>query len=124
MNRFKANQKLLFKAETIFHLKPLEKYKILKSKPYIARNTRREKDLPVSRSGNRIWLALRYSIGAKPGRKKNQNQVCLPHYPFQEVQGGISLLSLDASPVCQGNWLFCLPAGDRLKYSQADCLWQ
>ena len=26
MNRFKANQKLLFKAETVFNLKPLEKY--------------------------------------------------------------------------------------------------
>ena len=29
MNRFKANQKLLFKAKTIFNLKPLEKYEIL-----------------------------------------------------------------------------------------------
>jgi transposase len=29
MNQFKAKQKLLFKAETVFHLKPLEKYEIL-----------------------------------------------------------------------------------------------
>jgi len=29
MNRFKANQKLLFKAETVFNLRPLEKYEIL-----------------------------------------------------------------------------------------------
>jgi hypothetical protein len=29
MNQFKANQKLLFKAETVFNLKPLEKYEIL-----------------------------------------------------------------------------------------------
>ena len=29
MNRFKANQKLLFKAKTVFNLKPLEKYEIL-----------------------------------------------------------------------------------------------
>lgn len=29
MNQFKANQKLLFKAETVYHLKPLEKYEIL-----------------------------------------------------------------------------------------------
>ena len=29
MNPFKANQKLLFKAETVFNLKPLEKYEIL-----------------------------------------------------------------------------------------------
>jgi transposase len=58
----------------------------LKAKPYIARNKRREKD---------------------------QNQVCLPHYPFQEVQSRTSLLSLDASPVCQGYRLFCLPAGSR-----------
>jgi len=29
MNRFKANQTLLFKAETLFNLRPLEKYKIL-----------------------------------------------------------------------------------------------
>jgi len=28
MNRFKANQKLLFKAETVFNLRPLEKYEI------------------------------------------------------------------------------------------------
>jgi len=29
MYKFKANQKLLFKAETVFNLKPLEKYEIL-----------------------------------------------------------------------------------------------
>jgi len=29
MNRFKANQKLLFRAETVFNLRPLEKYEIL-----------------------------------------------------------------------------------------------
>jgi transposase len=29
MKRFKSNQKLLFKAETVFNLKPLEKYEIL-----------------------------------------------------------------------------------------------
>jgi len=29
MNRFKANQKLLFKPETVFNLRPLEKYEIL-----------------------------------------------------------------------------------------------
>ena len=29
MNRFKSNQKLLFKAETVFNLRPLEKYEIL-----------------------------------------------------------------------------------------------
>ncbi len=29
MNQFKANQKLIFKAETVFNLKPLEKYEIL-----------------------------------------------------------------------------------------------
>jgi len=29
MNRFKANQKLLFKAETVFNLRSLEKYEIL-----------------------------------------------------------------------------------------------
>jgi len=29
MNRFKAKQKLLFKAKTVFHLRPLEKYEIL-----------------------------------------------------------------------------------------------
>ena len=29
MNRFKANQKLLFKVKTVFNLKPLEKYEIL-----------------------------------------------------------------------------------------------
>jgi len=29
MNRFKANQKFLFKDETVFNLKPLEKYKII-----------------------------------------------------------------------------------------------
>ena len=29
MNRFQANQKLLFKAETVFNLRPLEKYEIL-----------------------------------------------------------------------------------------------
>ena len=29
MNRFKANQKLLFKVETVFNLRPLEKYEIL-----------------------------------------------------------------------------------------------
>jgi hypothetical protein len=29
MSRFKANQKLLFKAETVFNLRPLEKYEIL-----------------------------------------------------------------------------------------------
>jgi len=29
MNRFKPNQKLLFKAETVFNLRPLEKYEIL-----------------------------------------------------------------------------------------------
>ncbi len=29
MNRFKANQKLLFKAKTVFNLRPLEKYEIL-----------------------------------------------------------------------------------------------
>jgi len=29
MKRFKANQKLLFKAETVFNLRPLEKYEIL-----------------------------------------------------------------------------------------------
>jgi len=29
MNRFKANQKLLFKAEIVFNLRPLEKYEIL-----------------------------------------------------------------------------------------------
>jgi len=29
MKRFKANQKLLFKAETVFNLKPLEKYEII-----------------------------------------------------------------------------------------------
>jgi len=29
MNRFRANQKLLFKAETVFNLRPLEKYEIL-----------------------------------------------------------------------------------------------
>ncbi|MFH1939429.1 MAG: hypothetical protein ABIK21_04690 [bacterium] len=29
MNKFKANQKLLFKAETVFNLRPLEKYEIL-----------------------------------------------------------------------------------------------
>lgn len=29
MNIFKANQKLLFKAETVFNLRPLEKYEIL-----------------------------------------------------------------------------------------------
>ena len=29
MNQFKANQKLLFKAKTVFNLKPLEKYEIL-----------------------------------------------------------------------------------------------
>jgi len=29
MNRFKANQKLLFKSETVFNLRPLEKYEIL-----------------------------------------------------------------------------------------------
>jgi len=29
MNRFKANQKLLFRVETVFNLKPLEKYEIL-----------------------------------------------------------------------------------------------
>ena len=29
MNPFKANQKLLFKAETVFNLKPLERYEIL-----------------------------------------------------------------------------------------------
>jgi len=29
MNRFKANQKLLFKAKIVFNLKPLEKYEIL-----------------------------------------------------------------------------------------------
>ena len=29
MNRFKANQKLLFKAKTDFNLRPLEKYEIL-----------------------------------------------------------------------------------------------
>jgi len=29
MNKFKANQKLLFKAEIVFSLKPLEKYEIL-----------------------------------------------------------------------------------------------
>jgi len=28
MNRFKSNQKLLFKAETVFNLRPLEKYEI------------------------------------------------------------------------------------------------
>jgi hypothetical protein len=28
MNRFKANQKLLFKTETVFNLRPLEKYEI------------------------------------------------------------------------------------------------
>jgi hypothetical protein len=28
MNRFKTNQKLLFKAETVFNLRPLEKYEI------------------------------------------------------------------------------------------------
>ena len=28
MNRFKENQKLLFKAETVFNLRPLEKYEI------------------------------------------------------------------------------------------------
>jgi len=29
MKRFKSNQKLLFKAETVFNLKPLEKYEII-----------------------------------------------------------------------------------------------
>jgi len=29
MGRFKVNQKLLFKAATVYHLKPLEKYEIL-----------------------------------------------------------------------------------------------
>ena len=29
MDKFKANKKLLFKAETIFNLRPLEKYEIL-----------------------------------------------------------------------------------------------
>ncbi|MDD4896139.1 MAG: hypothetical protein PHS21_05190 [Atribacterota bacterium] len=29
MGRFKSNQKLLFKAETVYHLKPLEKNEIL-----------------------------------------------------------------------------------------------
>ena len=29
MNRFKAKQKLLFKAATVFHLRPLEKYEVL-----------------------------------------------------------------------------------------------
>jgi len=29
MNRFKANQKFLFKAETVFNLRFLEKYEIL-----------------------------------------------------------------------------------------------
>ena len=29
MNQFKANQKLLFKAETVFNLKPLERYELL-----------------------------------------------------------------------------------------------
>jgi len=29
MKRFKSNQKLLFKAETVFNLRPLEKYEIL-----------------------------------------------------------------------------------------------
>jgi len=29
MNKFRANQKLLFSAETIFNLRPLEKYEIL-----------------------------------------------------------------------------------------------
>jgi hypothetical protein len=29
MNKFKSNQKLLCKAETVFNLKPLEKYEIL-----------------------------------------------------------------------------------------------
>ena len=28
MNKFKANQKLLFKTETVFNLRPLGKYKI------------------------------------------------------------------------------------------------
>ncbi|HBY56886.1 MAG TPA: hypothetical protein DEG96_03370 [Candidatus Atribacteria bacterium] len=58
----------------------------LKAKPYISRNLK---------------------------RKKDQNQVFLPHYPFKEVQERTSLLSLDASPVCQGYRLFCLPAGGR-----------
>jgi len=29
MNRFKVNQELLFKAATVFHLRPLEKYEVL-----------------------------------------------------------------------------------------------
>ncbi len=29
MKKFKSNQKLLFKAETVFHLKHLEKYEII-----------------------------------------------------------------------------------------------
>ncbi len=29
MKRFKSNQKLLFKAETVFNLRPLEKYEII-----------------------------------------------------------------------------------------------
>jgi len=29
MNRFRANQKLLFRVETVFNLRPLEKYEIL-----------------------------------------------------------------------------------------------
>jgi transposase len=29
MSRFKVHQRLLFKAETVYHLKPLEKYEIL-----------------------------------------------------------------------------------------------
>ena len=29
MNKFKANQKLLFKAETVFNLRPLEKCEVL-----------------------------------------------------------------------------------------------
>jgi hypothetical protein len=51
----------------------------LKAKPYIARNMRREKDLPVSKSGNRICLAgfeMIYWGKYKEGKRTRIKFVC------------------------------------------------
>ena len=55
--------------------------KDLKAKPYIARNLRREKDLPVSKTGNRICLAgFEMNILSIPGctLSLSRAQIVLP----------------------------------------------
>ncbi len=87
--------------------------KDLKAKPYIARNLRREKDLKVSSTGNRIYLVgfeMLYCGKCKEGNRTRVKFVC-PIIHSKKFRKEHPSLSLDASPVCKRHRLFCLYSG-------------